>query len=582
MSKPIYTLDIETDPFHEGRYPAPFAIGLWADGHFYHKWGVDCIEQIKPLIDSLPPGIIYAHNGGRFDIFYLLEWVVGNPMRIVNSRIIKAKMRCDSGWHELRDSYAIMPFPLGSYKGSKRKLDIAIWKLEGYVCSDIRCGPGAEETTVREIYREEITDYLKHDCEVLHILCSAFTDKFGPQLTIGSTAMKELRKLHEFECIDPDEDKQIRDLYYYGGRVECFEKGVCEGAWKVYDLNSAYPAAMKNYMHPIGRKSHEGTEITDETCFVSVEGENFGAFPYREKNGSLRFDKRQGIFHVSIHEYNVATHLGLFRPSKIVRTIDYDRQGNFQEFVDYYYGARQHAKEIDDLINEIFFKLILNSAYGKFSQNPDKYEESIICLGGRECGPQPQCICDTDVCDCGGWDISSISTLKEKQDENYWVWTRPTTDVSRFNVGTGASITGAARSMLLGAIANGKRVAYCDTDSVICEEFSAGNFDGKQLGAWKLEAQGTTLAIGGKKLYALLDSDKNRIMEHARVSTEKGKKLEYVGNSVCVKKANKGVVVSASQIFSIANGETITSIRNAPSFKVDGSYRFIKRRVQIT
>lgn len=580
--KPIYTLDIETDPFSEGRHPKPFAIGLWADGHFYHKWGPDCIDDIKPIIDSLPPGIIYAHNGGRFDIFYLLEWVVGNPMRIVNSRIIKAKMRCESGWHEIRDSYAIMPFPLGSYKGSKRKLDIAIWKLEGSVCCDYLGDHSGIETTVREIYREEITEYLKYDCEVLHILCAAFTEKFGPQLTIGSTAMKELRKFHEFDRIESDEDKEIRSLYYYGGRVECFEKGVCEGAWKVYDINSAYPAAMKNYLHPIGRKSREGTHITDETCFVSVQGENFGAFPYREKNGSLRFDKKHGVFHITIHEYNTAIELGLFKPVQVIRTIDYDNQGNFESFVDHYYGARQHAKEIDDQINEIFYKLILNSAYGKFSQNPDKYEESIICLGGRERGPQPQCICDTDVCDCGGWDIASISTLREKQDENYWVWSRPTTDVSRFNVGTGASITGATRSMLLGAIASGRRVVYCDTDSVICEEFSAGNFDGKQLGAWKLEAEGTVMAIGGKKLYALLDDNKARVTEYERISTEKGKRVEHADRFLCVKKANKGVVVSALEILSIAKGQTITSVRNAPSFKVDGSYRFIKRRVKMT
>ncbi len=39
--------------------------------------------------------------------------------------------------------------------------------------------------------------------------------------------------------------------FYYGGRVECFKKGIIEEKFSVIDITSAYPYAMI-FKHPIG------------------------------------------------------------------------------------------------------------------------------------------------------------------------------------------------------------------------------------------------------------------------------------------------------------------------------------------
>ena len=88
------------------------------------------------------------------------------------------------------------------------------------------------EREVRDEHRIEIIIYLHRDTELLWKLCVEFVDMFGVQLTIGGTAMKELRKTAEFTRLSLEEDKPIRERYFYGGRVECFESGIIEGAFQ--------------------------------------------------------------------------------------------------------------------------------------------------------------------------------------------------------------------------------------------------------------------------------------------------------------------------------------------------------------
>jgi hypothetical protein len=476
-----------------------------------------------------------------------------------------------------------MPFALGSFKGTTQKIDIDISKLE---------------RPCRERYRQEIVEYLERDCTLLWQLCSAFHEKFGDKLTIGSTAMKELKKFHKFKNLSPSWDvfirggrdannpRELRQGYYYGGRVEVLgSTGVHEGDWKIYDINSSYPYSMKTAMHPLGTVSSVGRTITDQTCFVKVRGRNYGAFPMRVKGGGLKFDIKYGVFHVTIHEYRTAIRLGLFKPEAILLTVDFDEQGNFCDFVDTYYSDRLKAKALGDAVNEMFYKFVLNSAYGKFSQNPDRYEDNIICRAGWQNAPGEQCTCRLDACECGLWSVKEMSTLNEQEGKNYWVWRRNSEDHSRFNVATGASITGSSRALLMEAISLSTRPCYCDTDSVICEALSLAT-EGVDLGEWKLEGVGTHIAIGGKKLYALLDADQSRWEERELGASKNGRQMEYVyldqTKLQCVKKANKGVMVSAQEIVEVAQGGTVTSVRDAPSFSLSGQYRFMRRTVKAT
>ena len=535
--KPIYTLDLETDPFLHGRIPVAFAVGFWNGVTYHRTWGENCIEEMREFLVKQEPGIIYIHNGGKFDVVgFLMQWVINQPMRVINNRIVRCEMKTNhvfGGSHEIRDSFSIMPFSLKGFKGKQQKLDIEMWKLEGYACCDLA---GRAEKTTRELYKDEIDEYLRMDCVVLWNLCTAFVDRFGDKLTIGTTAMGEIKRFHKFETLSDTSDKDIRSNYFYGGRVQCFQTGILPGEWKVYDVNSMYPFVMKEYKHPIGQ-SWESDRIEPETCFVSVEGYNYGAFPNRKKDGGIGFVEEFGVFHVSIHEWIAAIEYDLFKPTRIIRTVNFDEQSSFAEFVNTFYDARKIAKAEGDSITELLMKFVLNSGYGKFAQSPDNYREYFITDKTHFVGEE--------------WEATAM-------EEKYIIWSKPSIDASRYNVATGASITGAARSVLLRAIATAVEPIYCDTDSIVCRDLPGALKSASDLGSWKLEADATLAAIAGKKTYA------------------------FFNGSECVKLASKGVRATPIDILNVCSGKQIEIANDAPSFKLDGRVNFITRTMRIT
>jgi DNA polymerase elongation subunit (family B) len=423
----------------------------------------------------------------------------------------------------MRDSSAILPIALADYK----KDDLDYHKLEA---------------KVRNKNKPEILKYLQSDCVNLYELVSGFIKEFGPRLTIGSAAMQELQEYHEFDVLDKTQDTFAR-AYYYGGRVQCFAKGVNIGRYKVYDVNSMYPSVMKNLLHPIGNEIEmHGGPVNNNTCFVGAYGKNHGAFPKRDENGSLRFDIKEGYFSVSIHEWRKALQLKMFEPFEVKECVDIKRRTTFAAFVDHFFELRGIAKANKDRAHDIFYKLILNSAYGKFAQDPSKYREYVITANSADVNPGPD------------WEPIFLDDTKD----GYIIWERPVTFKKLFNTYTAASITGAARSVLMDAISKSTNPMYCDTDSIICDQLSGVTLSDTELGAWKYEGEGTRLAIAGKKMYALFDGEGN-----------------------CIKEASKGAQITPEEIVKVAAGECILWRSEAPTLGIRGS-KFLVREIKRT
>ena len=527
--KRIAVLDLETDPFEFNRMIYPFCGGFYDGEVFTSFWGPDCVERMVEMLKGIEePLIIYAHNGGRFDFFYFLKHIE-KSLRIVNSRIIQ----CYLGQHELRDSYAIMPFPLATYH--KTEIDYEHFKKG-----------------VRDRYRDEIINYLSDDCRDLYTLCEAFRKEFGENLTIGSASMKQLKQLHSFKTGNGKYDAGIRKDFYFGGRNQCFAAGVIEGPIKVYDVNSMYSHVMQSYLHPVSTGIYKSHTVNDNTCFLRVEGRNYGAFPVRSEDGSLDFTVQNGVFTPTIHEWNAALDTGSFKPKRIIETFGYSDRQSFSEFVNHFFDARAKAKAEGDKIRTIFYKFVLNSAYGKFAQNPENYADWFITQVGDHPPNWHECekSCD-DPCR-KKWTPSFMC-------EDYLIWEKPLQELNYFNVATGASITGAARSVLLRGIHDAGRCLYVDTDSIICTDGRKLRKSETELGAWKLECEGKKVAICGKKLYAIFDSQGN-----------------------CVKKAHKGARLDGKQILKIARGAEMVFQNPVPAFKFDGSYSFTERTIRNT
>lgn len=509
----IATFDIETDPFLSGRIPEPFCCGFYDGINYIDFWGEDCVEQFGNYIkENKIKTIIYAHNGGKFDFFYLLQKkFISGEVKIVNGRILKAQLfGC-----ELRDSYGAVPIPLGQF--NKDIIDYNKFEKEN-----------------RDKNKAEILKYLKSDCVYLHDLMCRFIINFGKKLTIGGASITEFKKLHTFEKIKSASDKMIRP-FYFGGRTQCFKKGVIKlNSIKVYDVNSMYPNVMKHYYHPTSDKYTEikgSVKIMhdllekNKTFFIELNAHSNGALPLRQKNNSLEYPVGENVFLTTSHEIKSALKYDLIKVNEVNRIIYSAEQKKFPDFVDKFIKEKIKHKIEGNKAEETFAKLILNSAYGKTGQNPENFYEWYI-YNYENSRP-----------DIYEWELYEDCI-------GYEIWRKPSPKPVFQNVGIAASVTGAARAIMIEAIANAKDLIYCDTDSLICGKLKNVAFSSTELGAWDLEKEGDTAYIAGKKLYTICK------------------------DNLPVKVASRGVRLTAEEIINVAKGEKIMFKRDAPSFSI--------------
>lgn len=532
--KRLAIVDTETDPFEQGVIVKPFTLGFYDGERYVDFWGDDCVDQYFDYLATLEDDyIIYAHNGGKFDFFFFLSRLDDDqsPM-IMNGRLVKIFF----GGQEFRDSYSIIPQALSAYK--KDEIDYMTFKRD-----------------VREKHRAKILDYQKADCVYTFDLIKGFHEMFGDKLTIASASLPMLNSYTGFERIRCDALDARYRRFYFGGRNQCFETGVLRpkhgDKFYVYDRNSMYPTEMRDQLHPISATADLQRTIDDRTDFARIIARNDGALPVRAKDGGLDFTVKYGEFFATIHEIKAGLDTGTLRIDRVKHAWAFHRKANFEEFVTRFYGYRLEAKANGDKVRDILYKFCLNSGYGKFALNPRKFKQWLFTIN-----EVPEPAWSPDVPD--GWRLETASG-------DMMIWSRPTPRKRGFyNVATAASITGAARANLLRNLALSKRPVYCDTDSIICEGFS-GNLNDSELGGWKLEATGDTIAIGGKKLYALFD-----------------KGAPYQDKKGAFKKASKGVSLTPQEIMAVCNGQEIVYENPVPNFNLDGTADFVTRRINMT
>lgn len=514
-------LDAETDSFLFGRVPKPF---IWG---YYDGVNFKTFADTKLLIDFISKKkiTIYAHNGGKFDYMFLLDYVNAfERPTIINNRLSKLRI----GKCTLVDSYNILPIALGDYK--KDNIDYAKF-----------------EKRVRHRHMSEITDYLRSDCDYLYDLVKRYRDEYGADLTQASGAIKTFQKMQN-EKVPRHKDAPTFALfkkYYHGGRVQCFRTGIVDENFSVYDINSAYPFAMM-YHHPYGLDFIYGDReipFSDtERVFYRLECVSRGAFPYREKPTSgISFpdDNQVREYYITDWEYWTAKNAKLISKVKIIECVIFPTTRNFAEYVTKFYNGRKQAKLDNDLALDLLYKFRLNSLYGKFGSDYRKYENYIVLPKDFESDEWGK------IDDFGADNVLFSCPLADDE-------------MNFYNVATAASITGFVRAYLLAAMVNVgfKNMLYCDTDSLTTLSGKGLNI-GKHLGAWKDEGQFVKAGIAGKKLYIFKPA--------------KGK----------CKKASKGVRLTDAQLWRVCKGGEVTHKKDSPSFSVTGKARFTERRIKM-
>lgn len=582
----IAVLDTETDPFDPVTQSVVFPflsvlyseefepVVIWEENH------KRMIERILEEIAKLPePFTIYAHNGGKFDYMFFINELRGKVSfkgRGIMRALLPGK---DDMAHEIRDSMHIIPQALAGWK--KDKFDYQ-----------------KNLKSRRKKNKKDIIQYCINDCKYLLQIVRKFVERNGMKLSIGQAAMSGIKQEYKFECLTELLDAKLRGVhfdtrdkeqygkstgkgYFYGGRVDCFAgRGVFHGPLYYVDVNSMYPAVMADRKHPVGSNYIFRSGVPDEyTAFLRVQCRNNGALISRNENGETTSQIREGEFYTTIWEFEAACDLGLISDVRILQCVDCDDFTDFSRFVLPRYEYRAVAKEklavleaqgitdksndfvYDDInLNNIVMKFELNNGYGKFSQNPRRYREHFFTDedgqpdDGFDWGCAPKFTSHVQ-----NYSIWERKPYRWDESEGRYIWDRP----PRFyNVGTGASITGAARSVLLRAIHRTRQPIYCDTDSIICRDIGDLEIDNKKLGAWKLEKVLDEVVIAGKKEYAfkvagLPDGHKDRII----VKT-------------------KGVDgVTYDEMIQLAGGSKIKKTLKAPTMDRYGNYQYLTREI---
>lgn len=542
----ILALDAETDPFEYGEVPEPFVWGLHDGENCAVFWGDKEIIK-KRLIDELseyPKGtIVYAHNGGKFDFHFLLDHLDADLM-IVNGRIAKATIL--DGQIEFRDSYMLVPLPLATF--GKIEIDYDKMRKEN-----------------REKHKPEITRYLIRDCKVLWDVVTRFIERFGLNMSLAGTAIKELKKTgYDIPKTSQRYDDKFR-VFYYGGRVQTFKTGSFKATDKPFvyaDINSAYPKAMTEN-HWCGDQYFSTKELPDFNklgpCLVTLEAITKGCLPYRGDDNKLYFpdDNETRVYNVTGWEILAGLKTDSLYIKKIIVCYRPLLTENFSTYINKWFAEKAAAKGVNFLDYQ-FAKLMQNSAYGKFGQDGRKFSKFCILPLGE--WPEP-------VLDRNGDEIPMNDPeqwqFHSDTETGYTFFKRADPSDRFFNVSVAASITGWVRAYLWEHIHASKGVMYCDTDSIICEEF-VGKISA-ELGDWEIEAELSEAHIAQRKMYA------------CRVTP-----VTDIGPVNKTKIASKGVRLTYDEMKEGIETESIIEYeRDEPSFSIRFGPRFVSRKIDL-
>ena len=156
---------------------------------------------------------------------------------------------------------------------------------------------------------------------------------------------------------------------YYGGRVEVYRMGPVEGRTNHYDFNSLFPAVMRSAPYP---DVNSWRVVTDPKfdlegmaeLTIDIPPMHIPPLPYHGQGEIIYpYGRIHGVW--TYPEIRQALQDG----GKIVRVeqaLEFTKLAKpFESFIDYCYDQRQKAQ---GPFENGFWKLLMNSTYGKFGQ----------------------------------------------------------------------------------------------------------------------------------------------------------------------------------------------------------------------
>lgn len=318
----------------------------------------------------------------------------------------------------------------------------------------------------RGCWCDDCVEYCRRDTEI----CWRYVDEmltryhalglFRCRATLPAMALELFKQFYmrEFPDID-DYHLNLMRKGYYGGRVEVYQTGLIEGVINHYDVNSLFPSVMASETYPDPRTLNVTQQPDFDNCEGIVEAEVYIPYHYypplpsRQEElifpvgrvwGSWPYPEIRQLLKDGGKIYNVK------------QAVEFNEVENpFKEYIDFCYQKRLDSQnELDN----IFWKLMMNSLYGKFGQ-----------------GAELEIIFDDE-----------LKIIEGKARHVNVIWS--------------AYVTSYARLRLLNFLRSCTSCFYTDTDSL----FTYDNLEtSSELGALKLEGCYAQTEFKGNKLYCL-------------------------------------------------------------------------------
>lgn len=381
--------------------------------------------------------------------------------------------------------------------------------------------------------RKELEIYNKRDCEVTYYFMKLLSEGFfnaGGKLktTIASTAMDIFRRKYLRRKIKKESAVLGFDIEplifrsYYGGRTEVFKRGKI-GKMKMYDVNSLYPSVMiKEYPLPDSVEYKEFGSIDIIKKYEGVSEVEIFCPKMKYPLLATRFDNKlifpTGLLKGVYTNVELRKALQLGYKIKEIRQVVYYKKTfyPFKEYVTDLYNKRKELKKQKNP-NELVYKLLLNSLYGKFAQK-NLTETTFFnkdFLNDKE--------------------IENINKMQEgvimKDDHNGMIIEKKKCEESFVLPILSSYTTAYARIVIHDYIVKGEAY-YCDTDSIITNKILP---ESTALGKMKVEHEILEGVLVRPKMYylkTLVDKEVKEVIKLKGVP----KKLIYKNNKVILNK----------------------------------------------
>ena len=469
------TYDIETADWTK------HILGGFYDGEFYTDFeSVEEFVYYLGIMDNAPD-YIYSHWGGRFDFLFLMECVLhyDPPLSITNivvmgSSLMSFTIKFDKRKKIVfRDSAGLLPYSLAQ------------------TCDMMQVENKKQPFDVKSIKKvtPELREYCFYDCISLFECLKKYFEMHGvverPPMTRSGMSFFMYKK---FENIQTDKElpyfpnftKDFARKAYYGGRTEVFR--FYGTNIKCYDINSMYPAVMRNNKVPheylVTTVPYDGDQHTlSPGCIadITVRSPRFMQYPllpYRRDKLYFPIGEWRGVY--CWPEIQAAKKAG-YKILEVHEIQHYETHNIFKDFIDHYYKIKQKTKCPAEKQK---CKDIMNHLYGRFGMRTERE--------GVTLDPKDD---DADIV---------FSAMKDNVQRCLYSETKKLFSYNAPQIS--AYITSLARVQLWKLLVESSAL-YCDTDSI----FTTKKFKtGTGLGELKLEKRMKEVVFVKPKVYSML------------------------------------------------------------------------------